>query len=97
MKKVKKWMPRVFVTAWVLLLVALGGYYLLFAPTDSAYSETENRNLAAFPQLTVESLFSGKFGKDMETYLLDRFPMHQLSRHFDSRSHKHLRTFHLYR
>ena len=75
MKNKKKWMPRMFVAVWLMLLVALGGYYLFFAPTESAYSETENRTLAAFPQLTAESLFSGKFGKDMEAWLLDRFPL----------------------
>ena len=75
MKIMKKWMPRAFVAMWLVLLVVLGGYYFLFAPTESAYSEMENRTVAAFPQLTAESLFSGKFGKDMETWLLDRFPL----------------------
>lgn len=75
MAKKKRILPRVYIALWLALLFILGGYYLLFAPRESEYSPDENRTLAAFPELTVESLFSGKFGKDMETYLLDRFPL----------------------
>ena len=74
MRKVKKWIRRTFLAVWLVLLLVLGGYYLFLAPTESAYSPEENRTLAAFPELTAESLFSGQFGKDMETWLLDRFP-----------------------
>ena len=31
--------------------------------------------MAAFPQISAESLFSGQFGQDFEVYLLDRFPL----------------------
>ena len=75
MEKVKTWIMRAFLGVWVALLVILGGYYLFLAPTESAYSAEENRTLAAFPELTAESLFSGQFGKDMESWLLDRFPL----------------------
>lgn len=75
MAKKKRILPRAYIALWLVLLFILGGYYLLFAPRGSEYSPDENRSLAAFPELTAESLFSGKFGKDMETYLLDRFPL----------------------
>lgn len=67
-------LPRLFLALWLGLLFALGGYYLFLAPRESEYSPEENRTLAAFPELTAQSLFSGRFGREMETYLLDRFP-----------------------
>ncbi len=74
MAKKKRRMPRAYIALWLALLLVLGMYYLLLAPRTSVYSEEENRTLAAFPELTAESLFSGEFGRDMETYLLDHFP-----------------------
>ena len=65
---------KVHIAVWVLLLALLGGYYLFFAPRSSEYSPEENRNLAGFPAITAESVFSGKFGQEMESWLLDRFP-----------------------
>lgn len=70
----KRILPKAFLAFWMVLLVALGGYYLILAPRDSTYSEEENRTLAGFPQVSFDSVFSGRFGKDFETYLLDRFP-----------------------
>ncbi len=71
----KKIFPKLFVGFWMLLLLACGGYYLFFAPRESVYSSTENRTLAGFPEVTFDSVFSGKFGEDFETYLLDKFPL----------------------
>lgn len=70
----KKMIPRLFIRLWMALLALLGMYYLLFAPRDSEYSQAENRTLAAFPDMSPENIFSGKFGEEMENYLLDRFP-----------------------
>ena len=70
----KKILSTVFIAVWVLLIGVLGSYYLFFAPRDSEYTEDENRTLASFPAFTAENVFSGKFGEEMETYLLDRFP-----------------------
>lgn len=70
----KRILPKVYIALWMLLLLGLGCYYLFFAPRDSEYSAAENRNLAAFPEVTAESVFSGDFGEEIETYLLDRFP-----------------------
>ena len=71
----KRSLPKVYIALWMLLLVVLGCYYLFFAPRSSEYSASENRTLAAFPKVTVQSVFSGDFGREIETYLLDRFPL----------------------
>ena len=70
----KKHLIKVYIALWMLLLVGLGCYFLFFAPRNSAYSEAENRTLAGFPAATLENIFSGKFGSEIETYLLDHFP-----------------------
>ena len=70
----KRIIPKIFLTVWIALLILLGGYYLFFAPRGSEYSAEENRTLAGFPEVTWESVFSGKFGEEFEKYLLDHFP-----------------------
>lgn len=72
-KRMKRIIAIIFVCFWLLLLAVLGGYYLLGAPREEGFSETENRTLAGFPVLSKETLFSGEFGENIETYLLDRF------------------------
>lgn len=71
----KKILSTVFTAIWVLLIGVLGCYYLFFAPRSSEFTEEENRTLAGFPAFTAENVFSGKFGEEMETYLLDHFPV----------------------
>ena len=71
----KKILPKVYIALWMVLLVGLGIYYAGFAPRDAEFTETENRTLAAFPEVSAESLFSGRFSQEIETYLLDRFPL----------------------
>ena len=39
------------------------------------YSESERRVLAKFPEITVESVLSGKFSEEFEEYAVDAFPM----------------------
>jgi hypothetical protein len=73
----KRILPKAYIALWMLLLVVLGCYYLFFAPRDSEYSQVENRTLAAFPEVTAQSVFSGDFGREIETYLLDRFPIRE--------------------
>ncbi len=80
-----KLLQKLFIGLWLAILVLLGGYYLFFAPRDSEFTETENRTLAAFPEITAESLFSGRFGKEIETYLLDRFPLRDAAISFANR------------
>lgn len=42
---------------------------------DSDISLTERRKLAKMPELSSETVLSGSFMKDFETYALDQFPM----------------------
>ncbi len=64
-----------FIGLWLGILVLLGGYFLFLAPRESEFTEAENRTLAAFPEVTADSIFSGRFSQEIETYLLDRFPL----------------------
>lgn len=70
----KKILPKIYIALWMALLVALGVYYLGFAPREAAYSETENRMLNGFPEVSSENIFSGNFSGEFENYLLDHFP-----------------------
>lgn len=45
----------------------------IFMPSKE-FSEVENRNLAEKPVFSIESLFSGDFAADYETYITDQFP-----------------------
>ncbi len=61
-------------------VLLMGGLLLLlslvcwFKPA-STYSDSERRVLAAFPTLNKETVLSGEFMTDFETYTLDQFPM----------------------
>lgn len=50
----------------------------LFALPKHAKSENEKRVLAKFPELTAESLKSGEFTADLDTYIADHFPLRDL-------------------
>lgn len=54
--------------------ILIGGLSLasLFAPVKES-SETENRELAQMPYLTVKSFFSGKFAESYEEFITDQF------------------------
>lgn len=41
---------------------------------DRAYSESENRYLASFPEVTADNVFSGRFTEDFGEYVSDQFP-----------------------
>ncbi len=58
-------------TGAVLLGLTLAAW---FSPQEQ-YSESERRVLAGFPALNAESLLSGKFMKNFETYTQDQFPL----------------------
>ncbi len=58
------------------MLVAVWGCLTVFAwlkPADAA-SESERRSLAQFPELSADTVLSGKFMSEFEGYTLDQFP-----------------------
>lgn len=70
--KVVKAVAVILSVVFCLLTAGLGLCGLL-AP-DRAFSEGENRVLAARPILTREGLFNGSYMKEVEAYLYDQFP-----------------------
>lgn len=48
-------------------------------PDSDGFSEFENRWLSSRPVLSLDSFFSGEFEEDYEEYLLDNFPLRNLS------------------
>lgn len=62
-----------FLTLTFLVIMALGTLSLLFLPKN-AYSEDENRYLAQLPSVSFESIKSGKFMDDIESFIVDQFP-----------------------
>lgn len=71
MKKKNKY-PAVL-TGLFCAFLGCGALASVFMPKKS-FSETENRYLAQPPSLTWQSLKSGVFGTEYETYLSDQFP-----------------------
>lgn len=54
-------------------VIVVFALFFLFLPKESR-SVLERRSLAEKPSVTVDSVFSGQFGKDAETYMSDHFP-----------------------
>ena len=59
------------VTLFLLLIFGLTAAAVL--KPDKSFSENENRALASMPKLSLDSLLSGEFATDYETYLTDQF------------------------
>ena len=53
--------------------VVVYALFFLFLPKEST-SALERRSLSKAPSVTADSVFSGQFGKDAETYMSDHFP-----------------------
>lgn len=66
---------RSILTSAVFLLT-IGAFALghLLTP-DKSVSVSERRTLEGFPEFTLQALMSGEFGDDLESYLLDQFPL----------------------
>ncbi len=79
MKKIK----NILVVLLALVFVfgfTVGGILL----PDKEISETERRKLGKFPVITINSVLSGKFMTDFESYSLDHFPLRDGFRGFKS-------------
>ena len=66
-----------------LLTVCLLGTFLLtfslwaYLKPDDAFSQSERRKLTPKPSCTVESIYSGRYMSDFETYAPDQFPLRE--------------------
>ena len=60
------------VTIIFLGLMLIAGVFLV-VKKDKTYSETENRMLAQKPEFSMDSLISGQFMQDVESYVTDQF------------------------
>ncbi len=69
-KKVKNIVLTVLMAA---LFVGFFGWNIAKKPDE--FSDSERRTLAAFPELTLETVISGEFMKEFETFTLDQFPL----------------------
>ncbi len=69
MNKIKN---RILVSL-VALLVLTGSVLCIFGKSDG-YSDSERRDLAKFPQLSVSTIRDGSFMRDFEPYATDNFP-----------------------
>ena len=61
------------------LLLVVGGIFMVAGRTP--VSETERRQLAQWPQLTWQSLYTGRWMQDAEQAAADQFPCRDLFRH----------------
>lgn len=64
----------------ILVVILVGVFFFGFLIwgillPDEGISKTERRKLAKFPEITVNSVLSGKFMTDFEAYTLDHFPL----------------------
>ena len=68
-KHIKKWFSIVFCIILILTMT------VCLAKPASSFSESENRSLAQFPSFSSESLWSGEYMEDIETFSTDQFPL----------------------
>ena len=67
----KKRLDFVVIYFWLSLLLCAGIGTLIFADREERVSESEKRMLAAFPDTSAESVFSGEFSSGFESFLSD--------------------------
>ena len=59
---------------------------LAWTKESDAFSDSERRELAAFPKLSIESMMDGSFMEDFEAYTLDQFPFRDLFRRLKAKT-----------
>ena len=85
MKSIKKETICVIAVAIVFAGLTL---FAWLKPAD-AFSPTERRELAAFPEISVKSIKTGLFMNKFESYALDQFPMRENFRTIKAVTHKY--------
>ncbi len=70
-----KFAKALYIVSIVLVAISVLSFGIYsFLDEDVVKSESENRNLATFPEFSVEALLSGKFTSELEEYYSDQFP-----------------------
>ncbi|MBE7034661.1 MAG: hypothetical protein E7402_00865 [Ruminococcaceae bacterium] len=69
----------IIITILFTVLLA-GGAALCLTKPSAIFSESERRELASFPALSADTLLSGEFGTNFETYATERFPFRDFFR-----------------
>ena len=59
------------------LCLTLGMLFSLIIPLRPTYSDVENRELAKFPEFSFTALVSGRYFKDIDTWVADTFPFRE--------------------
>ncbi len=67
-------LQKCFTVVLCAVFVLFFSFWCFFIKT-SDYSESERRQLAGFPEITLQSVTSGEFAKKFEEYTTDRFPL----------------------
>ena len=81
MKKVRLFGFAALTALWLALI--LGAW---FGPTHDV-SDSERRKLAQMPEISADSIFSGKFMTAFEDFTLDQFPLRDTFRQLKARFH----------
>lgn len=68
---------RVLKIASFFLMLYAGTILSFIIPLRPAYSETEKRKLAEFPEFTAEAFISGDYFSDISTWFSDTFPFRE--------------------
>ncbi|MGL4796869.1 MAG: hypothetical protein ACRC1Y_02470, partial [Paraclostridium sp.] len=63
-----------FIVVFFILFIFLIPIFTLLTP-DKKFSETENKILQRFPEVSFDSIVSTKFMKDFDKYASDQFPL----------------------
>ena len=81
MKKIRTFGICTLILIWALLAAALW-----LGPKEE-YTNAERRPLMQIPQISANSVFSGKFAGDFEDFTLDQFPLRDTFRKLKSQFH----------
>ena len=80
-KKTRAVGAAILIILWIALAV-----FAWFGPKQTV-SEAERRPLADLPEITADTLLSGKFMEQFEDYTLDQFPLRDSFRRIKSLFH----------
>lgn len=69
-KNALKYLPSFIFCGFILTFMVL--YFVL---PKASFSPQEKKNLAEFPELTVQTVMDGKFQKELDTYMSDHVPL----------------------